>query len=347
MSRFLFRYTFKNKPLRLILLLTAGLSALVLLVALFSYHHYREALDQEINTPNVELLQINADVTNREVRAADSGAVDASFHASILALLNASAGEQPDFAKAALDYLQTLSLQSEIRGIAVVDFTHGSVLSSAYGYRTDWNLAPDRGWSPWIREAESKPLLLKRRTLEEKGAPSTELLSVVRPVAQNGRTIGAVIVDLDYDALFSKMYRHPNSYQYVYDLDGHRIYPKLDDPVSQGEMERVIAQIDVRPFEYVKLDGQDYLANQAFSDVTGWRMVSLVPMDQLLKNAKIARNALLSLALVSVLADGPRIAFDRRRHRGYRACPAGISGCVGVGGVVGTGGWGGGSPAGV
>ncbi|MDO3411645.1 AraC family transcriptional regulator [Saccharibacillus sp. CPCC 101409] len=308
MPRFWFRYTLKNTPLRLILLLTAGLSILVLLVAFFSYNHYRKALDLEINTPNVELLQINADVTNREVRAADSGAVDASFHPSVARLLNASAERQPDLAKTTLDYLQTLSLQSDIRAIAVVDFRHGSVLSSDYGYRADWNEAPDRGWSTWIREAESKPLLLKRRT-EEGGAANTELLSVVRPVSENGRTIGAVVVDLDYDLLFSKMYLHPNSYQYVYDLDGHRIYPKLESPVPAGEMTQVISQIDVRPFDYVHVLGQDYLANQAFSDATGWRMISLVPMDQLLKNARIARNAMLSLALVSVLAGAAAVSF--------------------------------------
>ncbi|MEJ8305820.1 AraC family transcriptional regulator [Saccharibacillus sacchari] len=309
MSRFFFRYTLQNKSLRLIVGVTAGLSALMLLVALFSYNHYRKALDQEINTPNVELLQINADVTNREVRAADNGAVDASFHASVIALLNASASDQASLAGAALDYLKTLSLQSDIRGIAVVDFAHGSVLSSDYGYRADWNAAPDRGWTPWIREAENKPLLLKRRTAEPDGAPPLELLSIVRPVSDQGRVVGAVVVDLDYDALFSKMYLHPNTYQYVYDLDGHLIYPKLDNPLPRGEMDNVLAQLDVRPFEYVKVDGRDYLANQAFSDVTGWRMISLVPMDVLLKNAKTARNAMLSLAVISVLAGGAAVSF--------------------------------------
>jgi two-component system response regulator YesN len=65
-------------------------------------------------------------------------------------------------------------------------------------------------------------------------------------------------------------------------------------------MQNVLKDIDVSPFAHVRIGGQAYMANQTFSNVTGWRLISLVPMEQLLKNVKIARNMMLMLSLISI-----------------------------------------------
>lgn len=119
-------------------------------------------------------------------------------------------------------------------------------------------------------------------------------------MVQNGAVTGAVLIDLDYDTLFSKMYTHLSSYQFVYNLEGELIYPKLNLPFPLAEMKDVLKEIDVSPFAHVRMDGQAYMANQAFSNVTGWRLVSLVPMEQLLKNVTTARNMMLMLSLISI-----------------------------------------------
>lgn len=109
-----------------------------------------------------------------------------------------------------------------------------------------------------------------------------------------------MLIDLDYDKLFSKMYTHLSSHQFVYNLEGELIYPKLNLPFPLEEMKEVLSVIDVSPFAHVRMDGQAYMANQAFSNVTGWRLVSLVPMEQLLKNVTTARNMMLMLSLISI-----------------------------------------------
>lgn len=304
MLRFIIKTVLKNKQTRLILTLTLGVSLLILAIGLYSYSKYREVLDTELNTPNVELLQINLDVMNRAIRESDAKAVDLTFHSAVLKYINADTPVSAGEAEEPLSYLRTLTTGPDLHAISVMKFADRSLLSSADGFTADWREARDTGWTEWIGQIQDKPLLLKRRTLEDGRTPAggTELLSLVRPILTNGKVSGAVMVDMDYDRLFSKMYTHLSSYQYVYDLEGALIYPKLNAPVPPSEMEGVLAEIDVRPFAYVTLGGQEYMANQTFSDVTGWRLVSLVPMEELLKNVKMARNMMLLISLISIAA---------------------------------------------
>lgn len=124
---------------------------------------------------------------------------------------------------------------------------------------------------------KQKPLLIKRRVYIGTDArlTGTELLSLARPIVRNGDVTGAVLIDLDYDMLFSKMYTHLSSYQFVYNLEGELIYPKLNLPFPLADMNNVLSDIDVSPFAHVKLQGKAYMANQTFSNVTGWRLISL------------------------------------------------------------------------
>ncbi|KWX87439.1 AraC family transcriptional regulator, partial [Paenibacillus riograndensis] len=89
-------------------------------------------------------------------------------------------------------------------------------------------------------------------------------------------------------------------YQFVYDLEGKLIYPELNLPLPLAEMDKVRKDIAGSPFAHVKSEGTAYMANQTFSNVTGWRMLSLVPMEQLLKNVTTARNMMLMLSLISI-----------------------------------------------
>lgn len=302
MLRFKFKYLFANKQTRLILLLTICVSLSIMTIGLLSYSKYRKVLDTELNTPNVELLQINLDVTNRAFKESDMKAVDVSFHPATLDY--ASSGTPDNVLKAAglQSYLQTLSAHPDIHSIAVIKFKDRSMISSQFGYKSAWEAAPDTTWIPWIGEIEKKPLLVKRRMYGgQADAGQVELLSLARPIVQGGQMIGAVMVNLDYDRLFSKIYTHLSNYQYVYNLEGDLIYPKLNLPISPLEMSKVIDGLDYSPFAYVKVEGQDFMANQTFSDVTGWRLVSLVPMEQLLKNVRMARDMMLLLSLISIL----------------------------------------------
>lgn len=302
MLRFQLKYLLNNRQTRLILFLTVSVSLLITLIGLFSYREYRKALDTELNTPNVELLQINMDVLGRAFRESDNKAVDLSFHPAVHKFMDAKAADNARVAAEPQNYLTTLATEPDVRSISVIKFTDQSVLSSSYGYRESWEEAPEHKWGGWIKEMEDKPLLIKRRQYAGTDArlKGTELLSLARPIVRDGEVTGAILIDLDYDRLFSKMYTHLSSYQLVYDLEGELIYPKLNLPFPEREMTEVLARIDVSPFAHVEIEGQAYMANQTFSNVTGWRMVSLVPMEQLLKNVKIARNIMLMLSLISI-----------------------------------------------
>ncbi|MNO29775.1 HTH-type transcriptional regulator YesS [compost metagenome] len=302
MLRFKLKYLLNNKQNRLILMLTVSVSLLIILIGLFSYREYRNALDTELNTPNIELLQINLDVTNRAFRESDNKAVGLSFHPAVLKYIDADAADHAGIAPEPQDVLKTLATEPDIHAISVINFKDHSVISSGYGYRNSWEEAPEHAWTPWIEEIKEKPLLIKRRvyTGTDPQLSDTELLSLARPIVRNGQVTGAVLIDLDYDMLFSKMYSHLSSYQFVYNLEGELIYPKLNLPFPLTEMDAVLKEIDVSPFAHVRIEGKAYMANQTFSNVTGWRLISLVPMEQLLKNVTTARNMMIMLSLISI-----------------------------------------------
>ncbi|KJD44356.1 AraC family transcriptional regulator [Paenibacillus terrae] len=308
MLRLKLRLILKNKQTRLILLLTLSVSLIISVIGLLSYSGYRKGLDTELNTPNIELLQINLDVTNRAFRESDNKALDAAYSRDVEAFARLQTDEKSLSNNASVierlqKYLKALSSHEEIHSAEVISFENHALVSSEYGYLPDWDQAPDTTWVPWIRDIQRKPLLIKRRwygTNHENG--TVELLSLARPVVKDGQVIGAVLVDLDYDRFFSKLYIHLSNSQYVYDLEGELIYPKLKSSVPLNEMDRVLKELDVSPYAYVEVGGMEYMANQTFSDVTGWRLVSLVPMDKLLKHVKLARNMMLWLAFISILA---------------------------------------------
>lgn len=308
MLRLKLRLILKNKQTRLILLLTLCVSLVISVIGLLSYSRYREGLDTELNTPNIELLQINLDVTNRAFRESDNKALDAAYYPDVESFIRIYADGKSVSNKASVierlqKYLKTLSSHEEIYSIEVISLDNHALVSSNYGYLPDWNQAPDTTWVPWIQDIQKKPLLIKRRwygTDQQHG--TIELLSLARPIVENGQVRGAVLINLDYDRFFSKLYIHLSNSQYVYDLEGELIYPKLRSSIPLNDMGRVLKELDVNPYAYVEIGDMEYMANQTFSDVTGWRLVSLVPMDKLLKNVKLARNMMLWLALISILA---------------------------------------------
>ncbi|WP_046227580.1 AraC family transcriptional regulator [Paenibacillus dauci] len=301
MLRLRLKFLLQNKQTRLILLLTLCLSLLITAIGLFSYSRYRQELDSELNTPNIELLQINLDVTNRAFRESDNKAVDASFQPDVLKYIRQGANADPALVSRVQQYLHTVSAGHEIQSIDIIRFHDQSVISSTSGYH-NWQKAPDRTWTGWIEQIHNKPLLIERRWQGTNPAQGeTELLSLARPVLTDNQVTGAVLINLDYDRFFSNFYIHLSSSQYVYDLDGRLIYPKLDRSVPAAGMQQVLDELGVQPYAYVQLNGQSYMANQTFSDVTGWRLVSLVPTEQLLKNVKLARNMMLLLSLISIL----------------------------------------------
>ncbi|WP_342414986.1 AraC family transcriptional regulator [Paenibacillus sp. FSL R10-2782] len=307
MLRLKLRLILKNKQARLILLLTLSVSLIISVIGLLSYSGYRKGLDTELNTPNIELLQINLDVTNRAFRESDNKALDAAYSRDVEAFARLQTDEKSlsnaSVIKRLQKYLKALSSHEEIHSAEVISFENHALVSSEYGYLPDWDQAPDTTWVPWIRDIQRKPLLIKRRWYGANHENGTvELLSLARPVVKDGRVIGAVLVNLDYDRFFSKLYIHLSNSQFVYDLEGELIYPKLKSSVPLNEMDRVLQELDVSPYAYVVVGGMEYMANQTFSDVTGWRLVSLVPMDKLLKHVKLARNMMLWLAFISILA---------------------------------------------
>lgn len=159
MLRLKLRLILKNKQTRLILLLTLCVSLVISVIGLLSYSGYREGLDTELNTPNIELLQINLDVTNRAFRESDNKALDAAYHPDVEAFVRVQTdGKSLEDNASVIDrlqkYLKTLSSHEEIYSVEVISLDNHALVSSNYGYMPDWKQAPDTTWVPWIQDIQ-------------------------------------------------------------------------------------------------------------------------------------------------------------------------------------------------
>jgi AraC-like DNA-binding protein len=269
---------------------------------LFSYFNYKDILDKELNQPQTEMLQINLDITNRSFRDADEQAVRASFHPNTLSFIQAAPQSKQEKAAILYSYLNTIAFHKDIHSIYIVDLKNKQLVTSVSDQSYEWMKYPDQSWIPWTDTMKTKPLLIKRRTLEQSdNTKKEEVISLFRPILLDQELVGLVIVNVDYDRLFSEIYTQIKVPYYIYNLEGELIYPKLDMQVPVSEMQKAIEVLGIRPFGEVKLEGQSYLANQAFSDMTGWRWVSLIQLDQLLKNVRLVRNIVFLLSLLSIL----------------------------------------------
>ena len=299
-----FKFLFSNKQARLTGMITLSVSIFIAAIGLFLYNDYRKNVDRELNRPHIELLQINLDVTNRAFRKYDEHAAKLSFHPAVLEYVTAPLGRKKDAAAALAADLIPDALRDDIHSVYIVDVPNQRLAASGEVSESEIEAYGDVTWANRIDELRSKPLLIQRRTM---GRPdvrtqlTTELISIYRPILINDRLAGTVIVNLDYDRFFTTIYSQIKNPQYIYNLDNELIYPKRSEHFSTDAMASAIETLGVRPFGEVKLDGRAYLANQAFSDVTGWRWISLVPLDDLLKNARLVRTIVILLSLASIL----------------------------------------------
>ncbi|NOU94650.1 helix-turn-helix domain-containing protein [Paenibacillus sp. LMG 31456] len=301
---------FSNKQTKLIIYLTFFVFIFITSVGLFLYENYKGILDRDLNQPYTELLQINLGVTNRAFREADDQAVKVSFHSSTLNYVQGELAAKQKDASLLSSYLNTIALNEDIYSIYVLDLKNKLLVSDKSAQSLDWASFPDQTWAPWVETMKTKPLLIKRRSLGSENKQGTvELISLYRPIIKDHELIGVVIVNVDYDRFFSKIYPQLDTPQYIFSLEGDVIYPKLGTEVPLQELYKAVEMMGVRPFAEVKLEGQSYLGNQAFSDMTGWRWVSLIPLDELLKDVRRVRDLVFLLSLASIIVGSAAIFF--------------------------------------
>ncbi|MGF7031797.1 AraC-like DNA-binding protein [Paenibacillus mucilaginosus] len=304
-----------NKSIKLSFLLTLAISVLISSVSLFMYQDYRSRIDKELNQPMAELLQINMHMTNRAFRNYDNIAVQLSFHPLAVAYVEASLRDKKEAGARLLSHFKSSAYEEEITSVYVVDLVHRRYASSAPEGEQDFSGKAGHTWIPWATAMDTEPLLIKRRTAgddEVQSPAQSELISLYRPIRSGDKLIGLVILNIDYDRLFTSIHTQLNAPLYIYNLEGEQIYPKRSLPGAEEHMRQVVEELNIQPFTEVELDKQLYLANQTFSDMTGWRWVSFISLEDLLKHAKLVRNIIISLSLLSILIGCAALWYYRR-----------------------------------
>lgn len=155
--------------------------------------------------------------------------------------------------------------------------------------------------------------MLKISSLHRTGyiAGNTEVFSLVKEIyAYNDptRQIGTIVVDVDYhviDGVIRDFSLPMNGMAALVDGQGEVFLKKDGRNVnwnSADEYKELFLELQDK--DRVKLDGKSYIALTRQSEVTGWRMLALIPRDELVKAIFLQLRLTIFLLLICLVIIG-------------------------------------------
>ncbi|OXS61676.1 helicase Ski2 [Cohnella sp. CIP 111063] len=136
----------------------------------------------------------------------------------------------------------------------------------------------------------------------------TDAITVGREIRYDRKTIGVVMVDLNYDFIKKTFGVRPtkDSLLYVLDAQSEFVYQTESAPSASAPS---IDTINAMNRQYAglthsaehELDGKSYIVVRHQSDYTGWTTLALVPMDSLLSESTRVRNLMIEVSVIVFL----------------------------------------------
>ncbi len=198
-------------------------------------------------------------------------------------------------------FLSSLSFdRAELRGLFLLanDGSMFSTLDSTAENR--WNPATDQ-WIEQVKQAEGGLVLVPPHLSPYYNFAKPELVfgiaRLIRDPNDNKKVLGIVKIDLTssgVEKILSPVNLSKNARLFITDRAGHRLYPDL----NQAEIVPAVTQ------EQLRLNGEDYLSASQQSDYTGLRVIGLIPLRDLRKDANELTQFTLFISLGALLFAG-------------------------------------------
>ncbi|MBC8062710.1 MAG: histidine kinase [Clostridiaceae bacterium] len=165
----------------------------------------------------------------------------------------------------------------------------------------------------WFKDSISnagKPLIIssfKLPFISDNASKSDYVFSIARGISnlKSNKIVGIMTVNTSVDFL-SNICKHmvitPNQRIIIEDNIGNVIYDTKEENVSQ-KLDDSIRNInwDSQKPNNLNVNGQNLLASTEYSTVTGWRIINLVPTNELYKDINKLKNLTVAITIIIIL----------------------------------------------
>ncbi|SFK98935.1 two-component system, sensor histidine kinase YesM [Paenibacillus sp. 1_12] len=168
---------------------------------------------------------------------------------------------------------------------------------------TDQFVAESRGLVQQIIDSSSQRVFMQRT----KGGDNDAVI-VGRAIRYSGKTIGASIIEINYDIVKQVYHIKPldDSYVYVIEDNGDFVYKSnselMANNISETNFEQVLsADAGKETMSEVDYEGNSYLVVNYKSDFTGWLTIGMIKNTSLLKDSLRLRTQIVEVSAIVFL----------------------------------------------
>ncbi|UOQ84895.1 AraC family transcriptional regulator [Gracilibacillus salinarum] len=308
------RKNLSDTQTRLLLILMIPVLFIILTVGFSSYYTSKEILQQEINEPQSQILQMNMHYIDEYIEESDKIAVKLALDNNIFRFItNPTTFSYPNI-KEIYDKLTTITQNaSYVQSIYIYNTNKDSFVAIPQGYSSSSATFNDAGWTDVVKELQDQPMVVKYRDLPDGARYKGSNITLFRKISIKGEVQGVVAINLNESELFAKLKSstdpNSNSMQYILDPNNTILYKTSNRNFDAETIDFINHEVREGNLTNIRYNDKVLLANQTESEFTGWKYVSVVSQESILAKSKTIRDVVFVVSLIALIIGAIAIFF--------------------------------------
>lgn len=308
------KYPLRQTETRLILFLTIAVFFIILIVSITSFQTSKSVLQEELNEPQQQMLQVSMNFIDNHIHESDTIAIKVALNTHVYKFLNSDKQNTYSEITEIYQLLSTLiNGSSYINSIYIYDLKHGSFVSMPQGFSSRKSTFADSNWLGVADEFGDEKMIVKKRNVQDGEKYNRSEVTLFRKIMIKGEFKGIVAINLGNKDLF-KPFNLPNmsnlsGTRFIIDQNNEIIYSTTNKKLDSKAVVSAISELNENHLGDITYQGRQLLVSQSISPLTGWKYVSLVPQDSLLAKSKKVGHVVLSVSIVTLLLGGVAIFY--------------------------------------
>ncbi|MFA9557666.1 AraC family transcriptional regulator [Evansella sp. AB-rgal1] len=298
--------TISNTETRLVLFITIAIFLIILLVGITSYYSSKSVLQDQLNEPQQQMLQISMNLIDEYITDSNKTAINIALDPHVNEFLKSNNQNSYYNITRIYDLLSTMiNNSSYIKSIYIYDTEKDSFVSMPQGFSSKKLTFIDSEWVDIADEFGDERMIVKKRVIPEGARSRSSEITLFRKIMMNGDLRGIIAINLEEKDLFSKLNpsqtQNMNSIRFITDGNNEMLYSETNQFFAQGTIDEMITNLREKGLREIDYDGNKLLGNIIQSPLTGWNYVSFVSQDKLLAKSKKIRDIVFSVSLLALL----------------------------------------------
>lgn len=308
------KYSLFKTETRLILFLTMAVFFIILIVSITSYQTSKSVLQEELNEPQQQMLQVSMNFIDNHIIESDNIAIKVALNKHIYKFLNSDIQNSYNDISEIYQLLSThINSSSHINSIYIYDIKHGSFVSMPQGFSSRKTTFIDSNWVGIADEFGDEMMIVKKRNVHDGEKHNRSEVTLFRKIMIQGEFKGIVAVNLGNNDLFEPLtppkMSNLSSTRFIIDQNNEIIYSTSSKKLDSKAVVNSVSELNEQHLGDITYQGRQLLVSQNISPLTGWKYVSLVPQDSLLAKSKKVGHVVLSVSIIALLFGGIAIYY--------------------------------------